>query len=105
MPFIRQTIQALRERAKLTPQQRKGAQVELMRHYRETFGTISGQIVLADLLRRCKVLGLRGTPQEEGAAGVGLHVVEMITRDPDDLLRFVTTSETGELFNERDAAD
>lgn len=100
MPRVRRTLRDQQEATSRTPSERTADDIALMRHYREAFGTVSGQIVLADMLRVCGVLLPSPNDETEGARKVGLYLIEKITRDPAELVGFVMTSETGALFSE-----
>ncbi len=105
MPRIRKTLRDTQEAVRRTPTERTADDIALMSHYRATFGTDSGQIVLADLLGKCGLLLASPNDETEGARKVARYIIEQITRDPRDLLRFQLTTETGALFNERDTSD
>lgn len=68
--------------------------------YRATFSSASGQRVLAHLLENCRVLYPSPDPFTEGKRAVGLHIVEMLTREADDLTQFIITANTERLFHE-----
>lgn len=75
--------------------------------YRMVFGTEAGQRVLADILRLCAISQttfVPGAPDlsafNEGRRRVALEVIELITADPNALLRLMQTGETGELFDD-----
>lgn len=77
----------------------------MIQHYRAAFGTESGQIVLAHLLRRCGVLAASPNEQTEGARRVGLMIIRLLDSDEAGRVAFQLTSNTEELFNERNAAE
>ena len=75
--------------------------------YRMVFGTEAGQRVLADILRLCAISQttfVPGAPDlsafNEGKRRVALEVVEVLTADPDALLRLMQSGETGDIFND-----
>jgi hypothetical protein len=95
----RPTLEDRQRRAEETPAHKRERDVALMQHYRSAFGTDSGRIVLADMLRRCGVLMPSPDPYHEGQRSVGLHMIEMLTRDLSQLTEFTMTSEVGELLS------
>lgn len=72
--------------------------------YREVFRTPDGQRVLADILRRARVLDtvFDASPTVaaygEGMRRVGLEIVQMINEDPDAMLKLAASGQTEELF-------
>ena len=72
--------------------------------YREVFRTPAGQRVLADILRRSRVLDtvFDANPTVaaygEGQRRVGLEIVELINADPDAMLKMAASGQTEELF-------
>ena len=102
MPRIRKTLRDQQEAVRRTPTERTADDIALLSHYRATFQTDSGQIVLADLLGKCGLLLPSPNDETEGARKIARYIIDQITRDPRDMLRFQLTTETGELFHERD---
>jgi len=103
MPRVRRNLHDQRADAGKGPDDIRRDREALMRHYRATFATESGQVVLADLLRKCGVLLPSPNDETEGARKIGLHIIDQITREPVELVQFMLSSETGDLLNERNA--
>lgn len=88
--------------AKRTPDEQARAAEHMTTYYRKVFASQEGQEVLADLLRKTGVLLPSPNDETEGARKVGLYILDQITREPADLVKFMLTTETGDLLNERD---
>lgn len=104
MPRVRPNIRERVAAAKRTPDEQARAAAHLTAYYRKVFSGPEGQEVLADLLRKTGVLMPSPNDETEGARKVGLYILDQITRDPADLVKFMLTTETGDLLNERDNA-
>ena len=75
--------------------------------YQITFGTESGQRVLADIVLRCQVCQTvfkPGQPDlsafDAGRQRVALEIIETVTSDPEAPMRMVLANNTEELFRE-----
>lgn len=96
------------ERAK-TAQEAALEEAQRLLDYRMTFGTDHGRRVLADILRRARVVqssyagaDTHATAFAEGRRRVGLEIIETVNRDPEAVDRMMRTGQVEELFNERD---
>jgi hypothetical protein len=85
-------------------QNRRRERALLIEDYQEVFRTQAGQRVLADILRRNRVIDDTFDPAptvaayHEGRRRAALEIVELINDDPDAAWRLAATGETEELF-------
>lgn len=105
MTLVRPPIEERVRASKRTIAQREADERLLQRHYAVAFGTESGKAVLADLLRKCGVLGPSLNPTVEGARLIGMYLIDQLTRDPADHVKFQLSSNVEHLVYERDRTE
>lgn len=99
MPSIFRWIREAAEK-----QNRMRERALLIEDYQEVFRTPAGQRVLADILRRNRVIDDTFDPvptvaaYHEGRRRAALEIVELINDDPDAAWRLAATGETEEMF-------
>jgi hypothetical protein len=81
----------------------------LLDDYRLTFATPHGQRVLADIMRRARVMDTTFHPDpyvaacQEGQRRAALEIVQAINADPDAQLRMARGGDTEDLFIPKEA--
>lgn len=101
-----------RNEAPKTNEQAALEEAQRLLDYRQTFGTDHGKRVLADILRRARVVqssyagaDTHATAFAEGRRRVGLEIIETINRDPEAVDLMLRTGQIEGLFDERNNHD